>query len=242
MFTEAISLLDSATRTTSDAGAPVDLGSKSTCDLALEVTAASGVTPTLNVTIETSPDGLTGWTAVAAFAQATATTLRSQVFPGCKRYVRAKYVIAGSTPSFTFAVKGKSVLVYATPADVKNLSLPPEALAGFTDVQIDEACQKESGFADGYLGTQFKLPLSAWGDDLRANTADRAGYRLMRRRGFNPNDDSDQILVKTFDDSVSWLKGVAGGTIHPSEIIDATPEESDTQHLAEIYSDVERGW
>jgi len=185
---------------------------------------------------------VTSWVTVAAFTTVSTATVKSQMFPGCRRYVRAKYTIAGATASFTFAVSGNAILVYATPGDVKSLSLPPEALSGFTDVQIDEALQKETAFADGYLKTQFSLPLAVWGDDLRANTADRAGFRLMRRRGFNPNDDSDQILVKMQDDAVAWLKGVAGGHIHPSEISDSTPSVSDTQAVIEIFSDYPRGY
>lgn len=70
----------------------------------LNVTAASGTDPTLDVTLEDSLDG-TNWNTIGTFAQATGATREvkdiSTPFAGM---VRAKWVVAGTTPSFTFSV------------------------------------------------------------------------------------------------------------------------------------------
>jgi hypothetical protein len=70
----------------------------------LTVSAASGTTPTLDVTLETSIDGGTTWTTVAAFAQKTAAGSQGRVFGPLGDQCRWKWTIAGTTPSFTFAI------------------------------------------------------------------------------------------------------------------------------------------
>ena len=71
----------------------------------LEVTAASGTTPTLDVKLQDSVDG-TNWNDLFLFTQATATTREvknhSTIFA---RFVRVVWTVAGTTPSFTFNVK-----------------------------------------------------------------------------------------------------------------------------------------
>lgn len=71
----------------------------------LLVTAASGTTPTLDVVLEDSLDGGTTWTQIGAFAQKTAAGNEAiNVTIPFGPLVRARWTIAGTTPSFTFAV------------------------------------------------------------------------------------------------------------------------------------------
>lgn len=71
----------------------------------LDVTAASGTTPTLDVVIEDTLDG-TNWNVVGTFAQKTATGREviniTTPFHG---QMRVRWTIGGTTPSFTFSVK-----------------------------------------------------------------------------------------------------------------------------------------
>lgn len=71
----------------------------------LEVTAASGVGPTLDVVLEDSVDGV-NWNTVDTFAQAVAVgrSVRRITVPFTDR-LRARYTIAGTSPSFTASVK-----------------------------------------------------------------------------------------------------------------------------------------
>ena len=76
----------------------------------------SGSSPTLDVTIEDSADN-SSFSALsgAAFTQVTgsasAQTLEVDA-NGCKRYVRVKYTIGGSSPSFTFSVNAIGLKKY----------------------------------------------------------------------------------------------------------------------------------
>lgn len=98
-------LLASAARTTTGQGSAVAVNGRGQV-AKLDVTAASGTTPNLTVTIESSRDGATGWTTHSTFAAKTGTG--SQVIDYKKRpqeFVRAAWVITGTTPSFTFSVQ-----------------------------------------------------------------------------------------------------------------------------------------
>ena len=102
-------LAASAARTATGSGSAVALGDLGTIRLLLDVTAASGTTPTLDVTIETSYDGSTGWVSLGTFSQKTAVSTQRKSFSGCDRYVRASWVVGGTTPSFTFSITGEAV-------------------------------------------------------------------------------------------------------------------------------------
>lgn len=70
----------------------------------LHVTDASGTTPTLDVVIEDSADN-SSWATIGTFAQlAVEGSERISIAGTVRRYVRARWTIAGTTPSFTFIV------------------------------------------------------------------------------------------------------------------------------------------
>lgn len=98
-------LQDTVTRTASGAASAVECAHKSVACLDLVVSAASGTTPSLTVTIETSKDGST-WRSLGTFTAATAVTSERKSFVGLDRYVRANATISGTTPSFTYKVTG----------------------------------------------------------------------------------------------------------------------------------------
>lgn len=103
-----VTLAASAARTADGAGAAFEVGPYTTARLALVCSARSGTTPTLDVTVETSFDGIT-WRAHGTFAQITATGTTRKSFGGLDRYVRVSWVVGGTTPSFTFSVSGELV-------------------------------------------------------------------------------------------------------------------------------------
>lgn len=102
-------LVVGAARTVSgDSGAIRGWGAAKSIRAQLNVSAASGTTPTLNVTVEDTLDG-TNWNNIGTFAQKVAagieviniTTLFSET-------IRLRWVIAGTTPSFTFSINAYS--------------------------------------------------------------------------------------------------------------------------------------
>jgi hypothetical protein len=105
--TEDLPLAPSAARTTTANGAAIEVGDKGVARLALDVTARTGTTPTLDVTIQTSFDGVT-WRTAGTFTQATAVGTQRASF-NIDRFVRATWTIGGTTPNFTFSVTGEAV-------------------------------------------------------------------------------------------------------------------------------------
>ena len=111
--TEDIVLAPLALRDDAEAtGTEFELGDRATVRLALTVTAKAGTTPTLDVTIETSHDGVT-WYEAGAFAQLSDPTVTTPVVArkvfAIDRFVRAKWEVGGSAdPSLTFALAGEA--------------------------------------------------------------------------------------------------------------------------------------
>lgn len=105
----------SAARTTSSQTAALSgYGGSASIRAQLDVTAASGTSPTLNVVIEDTLDG-TNWNVIGTFVQRVATgrevinvheeKAESGTFqPVFADRVRVRWTIGGTTPSFTFAV------------------------------------------------------------------------------------------------------------------------------------------
>lgn len=105
---EQIVALASRTETATGNGPQISVGQFQTLRLTLDVTAASGTTPSLTVTLQTSSDGAT-WVAVAAFAAATTVGTQRKAFSGLDRYARCVWTISGTTPSLTFSVTGEAL-------------------------------------------------------------------------------------------------------------------------------------
>lgn len=101
----SIQVLPSAARTASgDSGELPHYGGVSQLVVQLDVTAADGVTPTLDVVLQDTVDG-TNYHNIATFPQATAaarSVMRIET-PFTDR-LQVRWVMAGATPSFTFSV------------------------------------------------------------------------------------------------------------------------------------------
>lgn len=100
-----ITLLPSASRGDNGvSGNGIFVGENQEAVFYLNVTAASGTTPTLDVVIEDTIDG-TNWDTVASFTQATTTGREVRRASNFSRYMRVSYTLGGTTPDFTFSVK-----------------------------------------------------------------------------------------------------------------------------------------
>jgi hypothetical protein len=96
--------------TAAGSGAALELGNKSTFRAVSQVTAISGAGASLQVIIETSYDaGVTDpWrTAANMWAQTSTNSVRASA--AMDRFVRARWTLAGTTPSVTFGVNGEAV-------------------------------------------------------------------------------------------------------------------------------------
>lgn len=98
-------LVASLVRTASgDSGSLAGFGGVTTIRAQLDVTAAAGTTPTLNVVIEDTLDG-TNWNVVGTFAQRVAAGREViNITTPFSDTLRARWTVGGTTPSFTFKI------------------------------------------------------------------------------------------------------------------------------------------
>lgn len=103
-YTEDTLVASAARTTSSDSGALSGYGDASTLRCVLDVTAASGTTPSMTVTLEDTLDG-TNWHQIGTFAAKTAAGVEAiNVTAPFADRIRVKWAITGTTPSFTFSV------------------------------------------------------------------------------------------------------------------------------------------
>lgn len=98
----AIVTASGARTATGNSGALSAAGS-STIAAFLDVTAVSGTTPSMTVSVEESHDGTT-WRSVGAFAAKTAAGTERKSFVIAEPFYRYVWTITGTTPSFTFSI------------------------------------------------------------------------------------------------------------------------------------------
>jgi hypothetical protein len=105
-------LVPDAVVTANGIGNVLEMGEHTTLRLKQEVLEGSGTLPTLDCVIETSsvsdPDSAL-WYTVGIFSQKIAGGVsEDQVFPGCDRFVRARWTVGGTgTPTFRHKVTGE---------------------------------------------------------------------------------------------------------------------------------------
>lgn len=96
----------SAARTATGQTSGVDLGPFDESIVLLNVTAASGTGPTLDVKIQTSDDNSDWYDLGSSFSQITAVSKPAALkLTNFGKYIRAVYTIGGTSPSFTFTIK-----------------------------------------------------------------------------------------------------------------------------------------
>ena len=115
-----LSLLDPAERSASANGSAVDiLNYEGQAAAILQSAAGTGTSPTLDVKLQDSADGSTGWADItgAAFTQVTNAAPSAQAAKfnasAARRYIRAVATVGGTTPLFACAVSfvGKKQII-----------------------------------------------------------------------------------------------------------------------------------
>jgi hypothetical protein len=87
---------------------PVELGARRVVSLTL-VTTTHSTDDTLDVTIQTSRDGVNDWYTAGTFTQTTAASTERKVF-ACDRFVRANYNVTGAAVSIAgVTLRGEAV-------------------------------------------------------------------------------------------------------------------------------------
>ncbi len=239
------------TVTASGVSAVVDVAQYRSGVFGLSATAGTG---TLDVSIETAssataPNG--AWRPVATFPQATGPAELELRTPGLERFVRVRWVIAGTDASFTFGVAGESQFTLVTPYDRVRLGMKGGAMPGWTIAELDDRLVAASKVVLGYL-THYSFPLIAWGDDLRRAAIAIAEYLALGDLGGEPGKEhSGAWYVARYRDNIGeppqrlgWLDLVRKGDVRPDGIIDSSAPTEDPRGRAIpiIQSRPRRGW
>lgn len=236
-------LLDIEARSGSGTGPPVDLGEAPlrALRLSLTVTSLDAGADWLDVAVETSADGAR-WRPAGELSRADGPSTHSASLGPVDRHVRATWAITATGPDATvaFGLTATPSRMYATPADVYRLTLPERALSDLSDTEVIEAIIAASADADTELGRVYTLPLRAWGDDIRQRVCDVAAFRLLRRRGFNPESGNDQVIGKGYDDAMTWFRRVGDGQSKPVGVVDSKAEPMGGAPI--VRSKPLRGW
>jgi phage gp36-like protein len=235
----AVALHLSLPETASGMSAAIDLADRTYSQLTLDCTALTGTAPTLDVTIETSVTG-TQWRFIKKFDGLTALGTKQLSIPQGDRFIRAKWIIGGTTPSATFTILGTAYQLYVLPSEIPSLGLPRAALEGVTQETLAEKCLGASDEAAGYLDGAYTLPLITWDSSLRKHVAAMAVFDLMRVRGYDPDSGKDMIIKMGRDDALTWLNRIANGKLRPTTIVDTTPLIRETE--VAIEGGWSRGW
>lgn len=97
----------SAARTATGTGTAFNTDGAEELEATLDISAASGTTPTLDVILETTVNG-SDWYTAGSFAQKTGIDNDAKAFDSLGQQCRWKWTIGGTTPSFTFSIAVKA--------------------------------------------------------------------------------------------------------------------------------------
>lgn len=129
---------------------------------------------------------------------------------------------------------------YATTTDLARLGLASGVLSRVDTAELDAQLAAASQIADGYLRAHpYVLPLTAWGDDLRAAVCALASENLIVTRGANPEDPANKAVFDRANHWRAWLRDVSRGAVDLS-VTDSTPTVDEPATFAS--SRARRGW
>lgn len=216
--------------------------SRRLAELMLEVTAASGTAPTLNVVVETSPN-TSGFEEVGAFQEFEGVGFQRLKFATLERYVRVKWTVGGTgSPSFTFKVAGFAHVIYADTEDFYQFGLPRAAVGDEPTDPVDllaASLLASSSIAVAQIKRAHALPIKEpYPESRRPKVSELAGYKFLAQRGFDPDRTSDKEVKARHDAAEKWFASLGGG-VEP-DWVDATPEVYDAG--AGVASAPRRGW
>ena len=117
---------------------------------------------------------------------------------------------AGGNGSGVVQAAAKAALPFASfvTGDVWSFATTPSP-------DITAALRAASDKMDGYLRGTFRLPLTAWGDDLRAVCCVLARWALLIRKGLDQGADVDRYSPEKLG-TMDWLRAVQTGNLTPT--------------------------
>jgi phage gp36-like protein len=238
----AVELVASALAVASGSGSVVDIGAlRRALKLSVNVTAYTVIdadpVPSVLLTVQTRASASLPWRNVDTLS-VTETGAQALNAGGLDQYVRVTWTFTNMT-SCEFEVTGVAHVVYADPADMVLDAVPEEALEDISMSTRVAALITATDKADGYLNSSYTLPITAWGEDLRAEVASIATALSFCHRGFDPTG-PDKIVLDREALALKWLDRIADGKLKPPGIVDSTVDDFEGGSF--IVSDTSRGW
>jgi phage gp36-like protein len=126
---------------------------------------------------------------------------------------------------------------YAYKANLVSLGITPAQAARFGDDAINAQLQAASGVADGYLPSQFTLPLVTWDMSLTLAVCQIAAYQLFCQFGFNPESPADQLITLQYKNGMKFLMDIRDKNVFPPYTDSSGAAESPDE--AGVYVDSE---
>lgn len=231
-----ITLLEATALSAPGSGSAVDVGPlRQIAKLRLDLVALTAGEE-LDIFVETSPTGAAHWSQVARHSLVAPGVQEVTVGP-LQRFVRVRWALSGGAA--TLEVTGEAHVTYCVPRDIHRFSVPADALEPIPHEDRLDACLAATDEADGYVGGAYKLPLKAWGEDLRKATARIAGADLLSARGIDP-ESQDAVVFQREESAKEWLNRLANGRLAPPGMVDQTPETFEGGSV--VVSRPKRGW
>lgn len=121
-------------------------------------------------------------------------------------------------------------MAYCSQTDIEREVLSPELVVQLSDDdgdgQADAAVVEQligaaSAVVDSYCGGRYSTPFEPVPSIIRSSAATIAGYRLLARKGFDP--EADKPLVEAYKAAMAWLRDVGAGKAHVP-VTGAAPE------------------
>jgi len=125
-------------------------------------------------------------------------------------------------------------LPYAQPKDLLSYAFNKADYDRLDPNSIIPAINAASDLSNGYLSSQFNLPLLKFGSDLTMNVCFIAAFFLQIKIGFNPNSPQDGLIKARYDLAIKWLESIANEVIHPT--YEDTPTDSQNEFVLTTLS------
>jgi phage gp36-like protein len=134
------------------------------------------------------------------------------------------------------------VAEYCSLEDLTTLGIFADALRSVDPQVQEEAIRAASDEMDGYLGSRYKLPLTAWGRDVRIMCVRLSVYTIVASRGFNPNSSGDAQILEMHDLAERWMKRVSDGSLALTVTDSANLEPGHVSGGVQVFSNGGRGY
>ncbi len=104
-------------------------------------------------------------------------------------------------------------MAYATIDDFNKFGPNSKCWPADFDTALKEAfIESAAAEIDSYIGVAYALPLSSpYDNSLIVANVSIAVYRLLQKRGWNPANEADAVLVDNYTRTLEWLNKVATG-------------------------------